>query len=119
MKMRRKRTIINKEQIQEYTRKHCKHKIYWEDYILKAIAVKKTSLILDFQEPIYQLYVVTTTRPPQELTGFICCVSLNSGHECYFRPEDILGIVFESYLPEWAMQNRDELIMLIDKNENI
>lgn len=99
--------------VTEYTRKHCKHKLYDEDYVKKVVAVKKKSLVLEFQEPKFQLQFVTLTKPPKIFAGMVACVSLYSGNVCYFRGEDILGIVHENYLPEWAVQNREELTMLL------
>lgn len=99
--------------IEEYTRKHCQHKIFLEDYAHYVIAVKKSALLQDFQEAKYQLHYVTLLEPPKMYRTLISCVTLFSGVTSYFRLEDILGIVRDNYLPEWAVQNREELDMLL------
>ncbi len=109
--MRRKLLTAN---IQEYTRKHCQHKICVDDYVKKLVAVKKNSLVMEYQAPEYQLQFATGNTPPDIFHEMIECISVYSGSVSYFRMVDVLGVVLPRYLPEWAEQNLDELKMLLE-----
>ncbi len=86
-----------------------------EDYLGKLVAVKKTSLVIEYQTKEYQLHYVTDRTPPPIFEKMVGCISVYSGNFSYFKKSDILGVVLPRYLPEWAEENLEELKTLLQK----
>lgn len=108
---------MNQKDNFEYTLKHCRTNVCCDSFANKVVIVKIDALEKECGYPEYQFQYVAFHKPPSVFGHLIRCFTLYSGVESYFKPDDIVGIVLQKYIPTWGFESLKKIIVTLEKDE--